>query len=98
MSEGRTMLNGMTKWPLIALALVACSRRPAPVVELSDDAVPGLIDVELREKAALPGKLLDQDEVEDEIWGDAFSPEYEAEIEVEDVAATLAELRARKDV
>ena len=30
------MLLRMTKWPLIALALVACSRRPAPVIDITE--------------------------------------------------------------
>ncbi|MCA1826420.1 MAG: S8 family peptidase [Myxococcales bacterium] len=90
----------MTKWPLLLLALAACSRRPAPVIELGDDAVPGLIDVELRAPGALPGKVIDQDQVEDDLYGDLLSPEVDVEIEVDpaDEAAILAALRARKDV
>ncbi|MGZ6142080.1 MAG: S8 family peptidase [Myxococcales bacterium] len=88
------------KWPLIALAAVACSHRPAPVIELSDDAIPGLIDVELRSPGPLPGKVLDQEEMEDDLYGDALSSEFDVELQVDpaDEAATLAALRARKDV
>ncbi|TMA31498.1 MAG: peptidase S8 [Deltaproteobacteria bacterium] len=90
----------MTKWPLIALALVACSRRPAPVIDISEDSVPGLIDVELRAPGPLPGTVIDQEQVEDDLWGDALSPEYDVELQVDpaDEAATLATLRAREDV
>src|SRR5438132_716170 len=100
MSEGLAMLLRMTKWPLIALALVACSRRPAPVIDISEDSVPGLIDVELRAPGPLPGTVIDQEQVEDDLWGDALSPEYDVELQVDpaDEAATLATLRAREDV
>jgi len=67
---------------LLLLGLGRCSRTPAPVMELSDDAVPGLIEVELRERAAVPGKVVDQAEQEDDLYGDALSPEYDVELEV----------------
>jgi serine protease len=77
-----------------------CSRGPAPVVEMGEDAIPGLIDVELRGPAALPGKVIDQEEVEDDEWGDAFTRELDVELEVdpEQEAETLQQLRARPDV
>jgi serine protease len=85
---------------LFLLGLAGCSRTPAPVMELSDDAVPGLIEVELRERAAVPGKVVDQAEQEDDLYGDALSPEYDVELEVEPgtEAEVLAQLRARPDV
>src|SRR3954469_21202852 len=85
---------------LIALGLAGCSRTPAPIMELSADAIPGLIEVELRQRAPLPGKVIDQEEQEDDLYGDAFSPEWDAEIEVEPgtEAEVLRELRARPDV
>jgi len=85
---------------VLALALVACSRAPVPVIDPGPEAIPGLIDVELRHRAALPGKLIDEEDVQDELFGDAFSSEIDAEIEVDpaDEAATLAQLRARPDV
>lgn len=80
--------------------LAGCARRPAPVIEPGEDVVPGLIDVELRGPAALPGKVLDQEEMEDDLYGDALSSEFDVELQVDpaDVPATLAALRARKDV
>ena len=104
------MLLRMTRWPLIAFALFACSHRPAPVVELSDDAIPGLIDVELQRSAmcrwvtcadeTLPGKRLDSEIVEDPEWGDEVAQEVDVELQVDpaEETATLAALRARKDV
>src|SRR3954454_7704144 len=94
------MLMRMTKWVVLVVAVAACSRHPAPVVELSDDVVPGLIEVELSDRAAVPGKVLDDDQVEDDVYGDPFTPEYDLELQVDpaDEAATLAALRARKDV
>src|SRR2546428_9898473 len=85
---------------LLLLGLAGCSRTPAPVMELSDDAVPGLIEVELRERAAVPGKVVDQAEQEDDLYGDALSPEYDVELEVKPgtEAEVLAQLRARPDV
>src|SRR5438477_4759874 len=85
---------------LLILGVAGCSRHPAPVMDITEDAIPGLIDVELRGPAALPGKVLDQEEVEDDEWGDAFSPELDVELEVDPTqeAETLAQLRARPDV
>ncbi|HET7785233.1 MAG TPA: S8 family peptidase [Myxococcales bacterium] len=93
---------------VIALVVVAvacllgsgCSRAPAPVMQMSADAVPGLIEVELTAKASLPGKVLDEEAQEDDLYGDAFSPEYSVEIEVDpdSEAQVLSQLRARKDV
>src|SRR2546428_12360297 len=68
---------------LLLFGLAGCSRTPAPVMELSDDAVPGLIEVELRERAAVPGKGVDKAEQEDDLYGDALSPQDDAELEVE---------------
>jgi serine protease len=85
---------------LILLGVSGCSRRPAPVTEVTDDAIPGLIEVELRHAAALPGKVVDQEEVEDDLYGDALSKELDVELQVDpaDEAATLSQLRARADV
>jgi len=85
---------------VLLLGLGGCSRNPAPVLEMSADAIPGLIEVELRAPAMVPGKVLDQEAQEDDLYGDAFSPEYDVEIEVEPgtEAAVLAQLRARPDV
>src|SRR5437588_8358262 len=85
---------------LLILGVAGCSRHPAPVMDITEDAIPGLIDVELRGPAALPGKVLDQDQVEDDEWGDAFATELDVELEVDPAqeAETLAQLRARPDV
>lgn len=85
---------------LLIMGVAGCSRRPAPVIDVTEDVVPGLIDVELTGPADLPGKVLDQEEMEDDLYGDAFSSEFDVEIQVDpaDEAATLAALRARKDV
>ena len=100
MSKGTAMLPRMLRKAALLLVAAACSRAPAPVVQAGDDAVPGLIAVELREPAALPGKIVDQDTVEDDLWGDALSSEFDVEIQVDpaDEERVLAELRARKDV
>src|SRR5437870_7131189 len=58
---------------LLLLGLAGCSRTPAPVMELSDDAVPGLIEVELRGRAAVPGQVSEQAEQEDDVCGDAVA-------------------------
>src|SRR6266404_5873677 len=68
---------------------------------LTFEAVPGLIEVELRGPAKVPiGKVLDEEAQEDDLYGDAFSPEYDIELEVEPgtEAEVLAQLRARPDV
>ncbi|HEY6912848.1 MAG TPA: S8 family peptidase [Myxococcales bacterium] len=77
-----------------------CSRTPAPIMQMSADAVPGLIEVELTRKASVPGRVLDEEAQEDDLYGEAFSPEYSVEIEVDPdaEAQVLAQLRARKDV
>lgn len=94
------MLSRMPKWPLLALALVACARRPAPALPLSEDAVPGLIEVELRAPAALPGKVVEQGAQEDDLYGDLFSPGYDVELQVDPASeeSVLAQLRSRADV
>jgi len=97
------MLRPMPRAALIAFTvsvLAGCARTPAPVVEMGGDAVPGLIEVELSERAALPGKIVDEEAQEDDLYGDAFSPEYDVEIAVEPGTEreVLAQLRARKDV
>ena len=85
---------------LLLLGVAGCSRTPAPIMELGADAVPGLIEVELRARAALPGRVIDEEALEDDLYGDAFSPEYDVELEVEPgtEAEVLAQLRARSDV
>jgi serine protease len=85
---------------LLLLGIAGCSRNPAPILEMDADAVPGLIEVELRAPAALPGKVIDQEAQEDDLYGDVFSPEYDVELQVEPgtEAAVLAQLRARADV
>ena len=86
---------------LIILGVAGCGRSPVPVTEVTPgDVIPGLIDVELKARADLPGKLIDSEEAEDPLWGDAFSPEYDAELEVNpaDEEAVLKALRARPDV
>ena len=85
---------------LIILGVAGCSRQAVPVVELTADAVPGLIEVELRGRAMLPGKVIDEEEVQDDLYGDLLSREIDVELQVDpaDEAATLAQLRARADV
>jgi serine protease len=86
---------------LLVAGMAGCSRTPAPVLDATDEAVPGLIEVELRGPAELPiGRVIDQEAQEDDLYGDAFSPEYDIELEVEPgtEAEVLAQLRARKDV
>jgi serine protease len=85
---------------LLLCGLAGCSRTPAPVLGMSADSIPGLIEVELRAPAALPGKVIHQEAQEDDLYGDALSPEYDVEIEVEagTEAQVLRQLRARADV
>ena len=85
---------------LLLLGLLGCGRPHAPVVLSQGETVPGLIEVELRAPAAVPGKVLDQEQVEDDRFGDLFSSETDIELQVEpgEVEETLAALRARPDV
>ncbi|MGZ6124928.1 MAG: S8 family peptidase, partial [Myxococcales bacterium] len=85
---------------LLLFGLAGCTRNPAPVMDPSGDSIPGLIEVELRAPAALPGRVIDQEAQEDDLYGDLLSPEFDVEIEVEPgtEAAVLAELRRRPDV
>ncbi len=85
---------------LILSGVAGCSRRAVPVVEVGAESVPGLIEVELRGHGAVPGKVLDEEEVQDDLYGDALSPEWDIEFQVDpaDEAATLLQLRARPDV
>ncbi len=98
------MLRPMPRTGFLAIALAtgvaACARHPAPVLEVGDDAVPGLIEVELRDRAAVPGRVIDEEAQEDDLYGDALSSEYDIELEVEPGTErdVLAQLRARKDV
>jgi serine protease len=109
------MLTRMLKLPLammlvlMVLVLTCCSRARPPVVALDDDAVPGLIEVELRSPGlnplagaprALPGVEVDRDSVEDDEYGSVVTREIDVELRVEpaDEARLLAELRARDDV
>ena len=96
----RLIVAAIAAAALILSGLAGCSRNPAPILEMTEDAVPGRIEVELRAPAALPGKVIDQEEQEDDLYGEAFSPEYSVEIEVEPgtEAEVLAQLRQRADV
>jgi serine protease len=102
------MLTRMLKLPMALLVvLTCCSRVRPPVVALGDDAVPGLIEVELRGQfdtaaagAKLPGAVVSRESQEDDEFGDAFRSETDVELRVDpaDEARVLAELRARDDV
>ena len=96
----RLVVAAITIVALLLFGLAGCSRTPAPVMEMSADAVPGLIEVELRARAAVPGKVIDEEAQEDDLYGDVFSPEYDVELQVEPgtEAEVLAQLRARSDV
>jgi serine protease len=96
----RLIVAAIASAALLLLGLAGCARNPAPILEMSADAVPGRIEVELKARAPLPGRVIDAEEQEDDLYGDAFSPEYSAEIEVEPgtEAQVLAELRKRPDV
>src|SRR5437016_13339717 len=96
----RVVVGLVAAGALLLLGAAGCSRTPAPVMELGEDAVPGLIEVELRAPAQVPGTVIDQEEQEDDLYGDALSPEFSVEIRVEPgtEAAVLAQLRARPDV
>ncbi|HEY2030621.1 MAG TPA: S8 family peptidase [Myxococcales bacterium] len=92
----------MLKLPLLGLlALACCSRVRAPAVAMTDEAVPGLIEVELRSGAAAPaGMLLDRRAVEDDEFGEPLRREQDFELQVapEDEEQVLISLRARDDV
>ncbi len=96
----RLIVAAIAAAALLLFGLAGCSRNPAPVLEMTADAIPGRIEVELRAPAAVPGRVIDQEEQEDDLYGDAFSPEYSVEIEVEPgtEAQVLAQLRQRADV
>ena len=96
----RVVVGLVAAGALLLLGAAGCSRTPAPVMELGEDDVPGLIEVELRAPAQVPGTVVDQEEQEDDLYGDAFSSEFSVEIRVEPgtEAAVLAQLRARPDV
>jgi serine protease len=96
----RLLVAALGAGAFAALGLAGCSRTPAPVLEITADAVPGLIEVELEAPAPLPGKVIDQEQQEDDLYGDALSPEYVFELQIEPgtEAEVLAQLRARKDV
>ena len=87
---------------LLMLGVAGCSRRPAPVMDITDESIPGLIEVEFRSSYKSPGegRVIDIQAVEDDEWGDAFSTEYDVELQVDPAreAAILAELRSRWDV
>jgi serine protease len=94
------MLTRMKRWLPVMLALAACSRARPPLVALDDDAVPGLIEVELSKPAALPGEVVEQGTVEDDEFGSLVSNEVDVELQVDPAteAQTLEQLRARSDV
>ena len=87
---------------LAGLLMFACGRRQVPVSEVGSDAVPGLIEVELRtpDRAGLPGEILDAEDVEDPEWGDAFSLEHVFELRVDPAreGEILAALRQHPNV
>jgi len=95
------MLMRMPKLPLVlCLALVCCSRARPPVVAMSGDSLPGLIEVELRAGAAVPGEVLAQGALEDEEFGDPFRREtiFELRVDPANEEKILEQLRAREDV
>ncbi len=96
----RLIVAAIAVGALLLFGLNGCSRTPAPVLEAGADAVPGLIEVELRAPAAVPGKVIDEEAQEDDLYGDAFSPEFDVEVAVEPgtEADVLRQLRARPDV
>jgi serine protease len=98
--DERLAIALLTTAAVFVLGLAGCSRPKAHAADDGPDIIPGLIEVELRHRAPLPGKVLDEEEVEDDVYGDVFSQEVDVELEVDpaDEAATLAQLRAREDV
>jgi len=61
MRRVETMLQrmGTIRVGLALLFVAACARSPAPILDPGADALPGLIEVELRGRAAVPGKVID---------------------------------------
>ena len=94
------MLMRMLKPMAVCLALFCCSRARPPAVAMGDDSLPGLIEVELRSGAAVPGEILAQGTVEDDEFGDPFRREtiFELRVDPADEAKILEQLRAREDV
>src|SRR5438309_1876273 len=92
----------MRRLALVAVALFACGRTPAPVIDITADSVQGLIEVELRgdSSAKLPGEILDEETQEDDEFGEPFRLERDVELRVdpEREADILSELRGRPDV
>src|SRR5436305_2292994 len=96
----RLAVGAITIVALLLFGLAGCSRTPARIMAMSAEAVPGLIEVERRARAAVPGKVIDEEAQEDDLYGDVFSHEYDVELQVEPgtEAEVLAQLRARSDV
>ena len=94
------MLMRMLKPLVVCLALVCCSRARPPAVAMGDDAIPGLIEVELRSGASVPGEVLAQGAVEDDEFGDPFRREtlFELQVDPAKEEEILEQLRAREDV
>jgi serine protease len=98
------MLMRMLKLPLVCcLALVCCSRAHPQAAALGDDAVPGLIQYELRGEhldQQGTGKVIDDALAEDDEFGDPFRREtiIEAQVDPAEEAEILVKLRARDDV
>jgi len=63
----RLAVAAITIVAVLLFGLAGCSRTPAPIMEMSADAVPGLIEVELRARAAVPGKVIDEEAQEDDL-------------------------------
>jgi serine protease len=88
---------------VVLLGLAACSRARPPVVVLSDEAVPGLVEVELAGAASSLhgyGEAVATATVEDDEFGSPFAGETDVELQVDPAAEAdvLARLRARSDV
>ncbi|HEX4384432.1 MAG TPA: S8 family peptidase [Myxococcales bacterium] len=94
----------MFKLPLVCcLALVCCARAHPQAAALGDDAVPGLIQYELRGEHPRQqgfGKVIDAALAEDDEFGDPFRREsiIEAQVDPAEEADILAKLRANADV
>jgi serine protease len=78
----------------------ACERARPPIVLVGEDAVPGLVEVELKSGARISGQVLAQADVEDDEYGEPFKLERDIELRVDPAteADALAALRARDDV